>query len=105
MTASIPSWARPGVKVVCVRSGDWKERGSGNRVSFGPAVGDVCAISETYIKDRPFLRLREYPVFAGEKCGFDAQHFRPLVSDLTADQLTARKELFDSWLQGAGADA
>jgi hypothetical protein len=80
---SIPSWARPGVKVVCI------DGAGGSDVTIGrwaPQVGSVYTVRGYYVGpcwDQIYLAEYRHPKTHPDGCeiGWRASNFRPLVSN------------------------
>lgn len=75
--SDIPSWARVGAKVVCVKVGKWEVVSPGVGKDGGPCFGEICTIEAVWMGGAAFIDLVEYP---GHK-GFWIARFRPLVDD------------------------
>jgi hypothetical protein len=86
--SSIPSWAVPGAKVVCVIDRDWQEfDGKGVPASHFPVPGAVYTIAHVIKRLRTvFLVLKEIGLG-----GWFVGSFRPVVSDDTEAQLFRAK--------------
>jgi len=102
---TLPSWAVPGRKVVCVKVPSGKMTDTTGRVRpvshWGyefPVVKEVYTIREAFIvSEGAGLYLREIrndhaPNAGGRECGFPLQIFRPVVT-LEEDMLTFRSLL------------
>ena len=83
-SASLPPWARKGVKVVCIEggtsnrtAGGWAPKTNGiytiRGVSVFPGHG-ACLLLREYVHDEQFM---------GQEWGWQADHFRPLISTKT----------------------
>lgn len=89
MSEAIPSWVRPGAKVVCVRKGGTEGLNSALGVRY-PVVGETYTIRESIWHptfDKPGIRLAEivnprivYKVGGHMEAVWDLARFRPLVS-------------------------
>jgi len=75
---TIPSWAVPGAKVVCVKVGPWNLLGGPPYYGPDPAFGEICTI-ERAIRDADgiWLALSGYD----KHVNFRIAHFRPVVAD------------------------
>lgn len=81
MSEAIPSWARVGAKVVCIKGGT---PNSAAYTMFGisyPTTDEVVTITKAFVNPwgRAVLDLVEYPS-PQEGVGWEIEHFRPLVS-------------------------
>jgi len=73
------SWARPGVKCVCIaENGSWFPAGhdSAPQPNF-PAFGDVLFIRETYVSNGTL-----YLEFPDIDAGFSARCFKPVIEQV-----------------------
>jgi len=81
MSEAIPSWARIGAKVVCIRGGT---QNSTAYTKFGvayPTTNEVVTITKAFVNPwgRAVLDLVEYPS-PQEGWGWQLERFRPLAS-------------------------
>jgi hypothetical protein len=87
---SVPSWARKGVKVVCIKRGRWTTMVPGD---VAPSFGDLLTIREVFSEmGEPLLRFVEIENAISRldrdtglpsEPAFHASRFRPLVAKKT----------------------
>ena len=105
MSGSIPSWARVGVKVTCIKQGAWRSMNGGQLIDYGetrPVYGVVYTIREVVLRPglRPSIMLAEivntprtYAEGFLEK-SFGLHCFRPLITkDHEAEDIATFRKL------------
>lgn len=77
------SWAKPGVKCVCIRPNKWISAATMTATDFGPKLDEVLTIAVVVPSAffGPSLHFVEYPVdLVGEAPVYPIRDFRPLVT-------------------------
>lgn len=92
MTDTIPSWAVPGARVVCINKLGWANSSTGKRCP-GPAYNETVTITATsFIPSRGVsIMLKEYAEMNLDR-GYLVSAFRPTVIQKTQAEDTAMFE-------------
>jgi hypothetical protein len=68
------SWARPGVKCVCIKQGAWVGTFT-DVVGVGPSFNEICVVvAVARILGEKYLQLDGFPTY------YSASRFRPLIT-------------------------
>lgn len=86
MTDSIPSWAVPGARVVCVNPLGWMDSDD-SQFTTGPAYEDIVTVTGAAVNAvyGALIFLKEYPVTNPDD-GFLASVFKPAVEPRTEQE-------------------
>lgn len=90
---TIPSWARPGVRVVCIREAYIHDDSTRRWAPNTPVHNDIYTIRRVLVGAMGvgfLLREIHNPVgIAGKETGFNIRDFRPAVEPLSEDEALA----------------
>lgn len=96
MTSTAPSWARVGMRVVCI---DATRRLMSGRIPWLPlTLGAVYTLADTGIDegdDIVFLVEQRNPSLFGRDCGYLLRRFRPLISRTQKQDTAMFRQLVD----------